>query len=74
MNLPVGVVVSMASLLGDKLHALCTQPFHQLQQIFRISGKAADGLYDNSIAPADILHHFLQLRALSVLATGPVDV
>ena len=60
--------------LTDELHTFFRQLLNQIQKISRVAGKAADGLYNDGISPADILHHLLQLRTVGAFAAHPVNI
>jgi len=49
------------------------QPFHEIEQVARVSRKAADGFYDNRIAAPDVIHHTGKLRTVGVFAACLVD-
>ena len=60
-------------LSADEFDLLFGQPFHEVEQVARVAGKAADGLDNDRIAAPDVIHHTGKLRTVSVLAAGLVD-
>ena len=60
--------------LGDELHALGGESFHQIQKIPGVAGKPADGLYDDGVPLPHEGKQILEFWPAGVFAAGLVDV